>query len=454
MSVIFNFGETVYMQKSDNRLIVVIDTSVLLYDKKSLESFENCQIYLPLVVLDELDKFKESQGLLGENARYVNRFLDGLRKYGKLSEGVEITGKSIIKVHLRDQEARLGHDLSMDGGDNLILVHALEIKSRNSDAPVRIITKDINLRVKADALGLEAEDYNKDYLEDKPWPGVENIVIDDFLIDELYRSKKVSVEEYEEVLQMVKDFSHNTFIIARGSSLTKKSTLCRWSSTDQKLYIIEDNLPDSMKNVKARNKEQKFALWGLTNDDVKLMTVTGLAGSGKTYIALMAALAQIEDGKYDRLVITRNIEPVGKDIGYLPGNVEDKMSPWLAPILDNMRHQFRDPLKFESMRERGQIEVAPLTFIRGRTFTNCFVLVDESQNATIHELKTIITRVGEGSKIVLIGDTDQIDTPYINKQTNGLSIVAKKMKNSKLTAHINLPSGVRSTLATEAGKTL
>lgn len=439
--------------KKERKLIIVPDTSVLLYDKKALENFENCEIYLPLVVLDEIDRFKETPGLLGENARYCNRLLDDLRYDGKLSEGVEISKNTVLKVHLRHPEPLQSHDLDLNYGDNRILLHALQIQADNPDKAVRIITKDINLRVKSDALGLEAEDYNKDYLEDDSWSGIETVTIDDFLIDEIYKKKSLAAFDYEEIDETFKDFSHNTFLILKSTSQMKKSTLCRWSASEKSLVLIDESSYEEYK-IKARNKEQKFALWGLTSDDVKLMTITGLAGSGKTYISLMAALAQIEAGKYDRLIITRNIEPVGRDIGYLPGTADDKMAPWLAPIMDNMRTHFRDPLKFEALKERGQIEIAPLTFIRGRTFTNSFILVDESQNASIHELKTIVTRVGEGSKIVLIGDTDQIDTPYINRQTNGLSIVAKKMRNSRLSAHINLPSGVRSNLATEAGKIL
>lgn len=441
------------MQKNDSRLIAVVDTSVLLYDKKSLENFQNCQVYLPLIVLDELDRFKESPGLLGENARYVNRYLDDLRKQGKLSEGIEVSTGSVIRVHLRNPEARLGHDLDLDGGDNRILMHALEIQSDNPDVTVRIVTKDINLRVKADALGLEAEDYNRDYLDDDAWSGVETVTIDDDLIDYIFRNKSLDIESFSEAPSAFANFAHNTFLVVKSTSGSKKSTLCRWHAIEKKLQLIDDSFFEDVK-FKPRNKEQRFAMWALLSEDVKLLTITGLAGSGKTFVALMAAISQVEAGKYDRLIITRNMEPVGRDIGFLPGTMEEKMAPWLAPILDNMRYQFKDPQKFEAMRDQGRIEVAPLTFIRGRTFTNSIILVDESQNASVHELKTIITRVGDGSKIILIGDTDQIDTPHINRHTNGLSIVAKKMRNSKLTAHVNLPSGVRSSLATEAGKIL
>lgn len=437
----------------DKKLLVVLDTSVLLYDKKSLESFQKCVVHLPLVVLDELDRFKEKPGLLGENARYVNRFLDDLRTHGKLSEGVQLSTNSTLVVSLRHTNAPQSHELDLDYGDNRILLHGLQIQSDNPDAIVRIVTKDINLRVKADALGLEAEDYNRDYLEDDSWSGIETVTIDDDLIDHIYRNKSLDIECFVEQPAAFGEFAHNTFLIVKSTSGSKKSTLCRWHAIEKKLQLIDDSSFDDLK-FKPRNKEQRFAMWALLSDDVKLLTITGLAGSGKTFLALMAAISQIESGKYDRLIITRNMEPVGRDIGYLPGTVDEKMAPWLAPIMDNMRCQFKDPLKFEAMKEQGRIEIAPLTYIRGRTFTNSILLVDESQNASIHELKTIITRVGEGTKVVLIGDTDQIDTPYINRQTNGLSIVAKKMRNSKLTAHIHLPSGVRSGLATEAGKIL
>lgn len=439
--------------KNEKKLIIVLDTNVILYDKSSIESFENCDIYLPIVVLDELDSFKESHGILGENSRYCNRFLDSLRSKGKLSEGVELSGNSTLRVYLRHPDAPHSNDLDLNYSDNKILSDAMQIQQDNPNDIVRLVTKDIMLRVKADALGLEAEDYSKDYLEDSPWGGIEYLTIDDGFIDMIYKNKSLDVDQYPELDGMFDGFSHNTFLVIKSSSQTKKSTLCRWDSFKKYVFLVDEKSQEDLK-IKGRNKEQKFALWALTSDEVKLVTITGLAGSGKTYIALMSAISQIEAGKYDRLIITRNIEPVGRDIGFLPGSAEDKMAPWLAPILDNMRVHFRDPQKFESMQEKGQVEIAPLTFIRGRTFTNSIILVDESQNATIHELKTIVTRVGEGSKIILLGDTDQIDTPYINKKTNGLSIIAKKMKNSKLTAHINLPMGIRSDLATEAGKML
>jgi len=206
--------------------------------------------------------------------------------------------------------------------------------------------------------------------------------------------------------------------------------------------------------ISPRNKEQKFAIDALTRDDVKLVSMTGLAGSGKTFLTLMAGMSGLQEKKYDRIVITRSLQTVGKEIGFLPGDIDDKMSPWLSPILDNFRVAFKDSTYFEMMRQKGQIEVSPLAFIRGRTFNNTYLIVDEAQNSTIHELKTIITRIGEGSKIVLLGDTDQIDTPYLDSLSNGLTVVVEKFKKYDITAHITLLKGERSELATLASQVL
>ena len=220
-----------------------------------------------------------------------------------------------------------------------------------------------------------------------------------------------------------------------------------------RIVQLENNLTRTISLV-PKNKEQKFAVDILTRESVKLVTMTGLAGSGKTFLTLMAALSAIQEKKFDRIVITRSLQTVGKEIGFLPGDIDDKMSPWLSPILDNFRVAFKDETYFEMMRKKGQIEISPLAFMRGRTFNNTFLIVDEAQNSTIHELKTIITRVGEGSKIVLLGDTDQIDTPYLDSLSNGLTIIVEKLKNNELVGHITLLKGERSALATLASKVL
>ncbi len=206
--------------------------------------------------------------------------------------------------------------------------------------------------------------------------------------------------------------------------------------------------------VEPKNKEQKFALNMLNNKDIPLVSITGLAGSGKTFITLMAAMGNLGMENYKRIIFTRSIQPVGRDLGYLPGSMDEKMSPWLAPIMDNFKHAFGDMSYFDIMKDKGQIDIAPLSYIRGRTFNDAFIIVDEAQNTTIHELKTIITRVGKGSKVVLLGDTEQVDTPYIDTQSNGLTIAVEKFKGSKLSGHIILTKGQRSDIATLASKIL
>jgi len=422
------------------RKLFVIDTSVLLYDMKSIHSFPDNDVVIPLMVLDELDRFKDKPGLLGESARYVNRYLDELREQGNINQGILLPDtKQTIRVELRASDNK-PKGLDPSRGDNQIILAALLLQEQNKEATVKVITKDINLRVKCDAVGLFAEDYFKDDLEgDGHYSGWAKIALSKEQIDDFYLEEKLEIEE---------ELFENQFVVGGNGQ--------------QSLLAIHKNgsikpLKESISQViclTPRNKEQRFAVEALRDPEIPLVTLTGLAGSGKTFLSLMAAMEGLQEDIYSRIIITRSLQPVGRDIGYLPGTMEDKMDPWLAPVFDNIRHAFKDTGYFDMMMQKGKIEVAPLSFIRGRTFPDSFVLVDESQNATIHELKTIVTRVGENSKIVLLGDTDQIDTPYITKRSNGLSIVTEKFKISKNHAHVHLPRGQRSNLATEASRLL
>jgi PhoH-like ATPase len=408
---------------------------------KSIHSFPGNDIVIPLIVLDELDRFKEKPGLIGESARYVNRFLDGLRDLGDINKGILLdTIDQSIRVELRVSENKTLKGLDSSMADNQIILTSLLLKDELK-MQVKVITKDINLRVKCDAVGLKAEDYFKDDIDiENDYLGWVDISLTKEKIDEFYSKNSLYLEDLE--------IYENQFVVASNGNQSLLSIY-----KNGVIHLLNKKIEKIM-NVVPRNKEQRFAVEVLMDNNIPLVTLTGLAGSGKTFLALMAALEGLHQGTFKRIVITRSLQPVGKDIGYLPGSLEEKMNPWLAPIFDNVRHVFKDLSYFEMQMERGQIEVAPLSFIRGRTFPNSFVLVDESQNASIHELKTIITRVGENSKIVLMGDTDQIDTPYITKKSNGLSIVSEKFKNSKLHAHIHLPRGQRSNIATEASRLL
>ena len=434
------------------RKSLILDTSVLLYDKESIHSFPGNDVILPFTVLDELDRKKEAPGLLGESARYVNRYLDNLRSLGRLDKGVLIEDiDQTIRILTQEKTApakKLGLDVGR--GDNRIISVALCVKSEDTSKQIKVITKDINLRVKCDALGISAEDYYKDHLtaeltEDEG--SVLSVMIEDNRVTKLHDKGSIPVSD-EEIASL--GLYENCSIVVTGNgggsvlSTYKRGKLIK--STPKGKF--------SAASVNPRNKEQHFALSSLTDTNIPLVCLTGIAGSGKTFLTLMAALNALNEGICDRIVVTRSIQPVGRDLGFLPGDLQEKMAPWMAPLVDNFRHAFKDMSYFNTMIERGQIEIAPLSFIRGRTFNNAFVIVDEAQNATIHELKTIVTRLGENSKVVLMGDTDQVDTPYINSRSNGLSIVIDKLRESDLMCHVHLSKGERSRLATLASKTL
>ena len=378
------------------RKLFVIDTSVLLYDMKSIHSFPDNDVVIPLMVLDELDRFKDKPGLLGESARYVNRFLDDLRNQGNINHGILLPDShQSIRVELRTTENK-PQGFDPNRGDNQIILTALLLQEKNEDSEVKVITKDINLRVKCDAVGLMAEDYFKDDLDvDGLYNGWTKLDLSKNDIDEFYAENKLAVDT---------ELFENQFIVA-GSGQQSLLAIHR----EGNIFPLNQNISQVIKLI-PRNKEQRFAVEALRDPRIPLVTLTGLAGSGKTFLSLMAALEGLQEERYKRIIITRSLQPVGREIGYLPGGLEEKMDPWLAPVFDNIRHAFKDTSYFNLMMQKGQIEVAPLSFIRGRTFPDSFVLVDESQNASIHELKTIVTRVGENSKIVRLGDTDQIDS--------------------------------------------
>lgn len=423
----------------------IVDTSVLLYDKNSIKSFIGNEVCLPITVLDELDRFKDKQGLLGEYARSIIRYLDNLRESGNLDQGVydeenDITLRILMSEPLQEAE-RLG--LCPLSGDNRIISAAISLQKENK-APISVITKDINLRVKCNSIGIKAEDYYKDHLPERLDEATKSdvIAVSSEIIDNLYNDGFVNSES------LINDFHENMFSVLR----TEDGSSALGVYQNKKWNLVKEQEIKSY-GIKARNKEQQFALFALRSK-IPLVCLTGIAGSGKTFLALMSALEGLNERKFERIVLTRPIQTVGKDIGFLPGDMKEKMSPWLSPVIDNFRHAFKDVTYFESMMAKGSIEVAPLPYIRGRTFSDCIIIVDEAQNATVHELKTVITRTGNNSKIVLLGDTDQIDTPYIDKRSNGLSIVSEKLVSSKLTASIHLCRGERSELATLVSNTL
>ena len=437
------------MSQKNDRKVFVVDTSVLLYDKNCLDNFQGNDIVLPLIVLEELDKFKTREGILGENARYINRLLDSYRDYGSLHDGIFIKEKNlVIKVELKQKWNNI-QSLDKNDNDNLIISTINYIKDFYDNDLITLITKDINLRVKADSLGIKSNDYYADYefIEtDNLFKGFTEFFVDRTTIDNVYANKSISSRKIENADLL----SENEFVVLKNES---HSALCIKKFNE--LCLVRNKQEFKHKfNIEPKNKEQTFAMESLADDKIPLVTLTGVPGSGKTYLTLMTALKLIESENKKRIIFTRPIQTVGKDIGFLPGTLNEKMAPWLAPIVDNFRNQFGDLTYFDLMMEKGIIDIAPLSYIRGRSFNDAIIIVDEAQNATVHELKTVITRTGKNSKIVLLGDIEQVDLPYINKFSNGLTIVIEKMKKSNLTAHVCFTKGYRSDLANAASELL
>tara|TARA_B100000427_G_scaffold108064_1_gene89648 strand:+ start:9876 stop:11219 length:1344 start_codon:yes stop_codon:yes gene_type:complete len=433
--------------RDTKRKLFIIDTSVLLYDKNALFNLGGNDIVIPLVVLEEIDKFKTREGILGEYARFINRFLDDLRKLGSLHEGVYHEPHDInIKVMSEvNWDGLNGLDLKYN--DNIIIATVNSIVKNNSEYDhIALITKDINLRVKCDAVGIRSDDYNADYKfieSDNLYPGFKEMTVDPDIINKAYSGNhlKLSEEIFDDI-----HILENEFVVLKANNGSNQS--CLLKRKDKNLVILESKQDlYRMSSIEAKNKEQLFALELLLDEEIPLVTLTGIPGSGKTYLALMTSLKAIEKEEKKRIIFTRPIQTVGKDLGYLPGTLNEKMSPWLAPIVDNFRNQFGDLMYFELMMEKGQIDVAPLSYIRGRSFNDSVIIVDEAQNATVHELKTVITRTGKNSKIILLGDIDQVDLAYVNKFSNGLTIVIEKLKEEKVTGHVNFTKGYRSELA-------
>jgi PhoH-like ATPase len=434
-----------------DRKILVLDTSVLLYDMTAVHSFPGNDVVIPMIVLDELDRFKDRSGLLGESARYVNRYLDNLRKLGRLDKAIYMEeNDQTVRVEMKF-DATIPEQAGLDGtlGDNKIIATALSVAKRDTTRTVKVITKDINLRVKCDAFGLHAEDYYKDHIKidrKKRFTGWRETTLSSAQVDKFYNTGNLDLGDEG----IVDALYPNEFVVGVGG---KGKSMLGTHHMNQVLPLFSSRAL-SESGIDPKNKEQRFALSMLFDPAIQLISLTGIAGSGKTFLTLMSAMALLNSGEYKRIVVTRSIQPVGRDLGYLPGDMNEKMHPWMAPFIDNFRHVFKDITYFDMMCQNGDIEIAPLAYMRGRTFNDSFVVVDEAQNASIHELKTIITRLGKDSKIVLLGDTDQVDTPYIDSFSNGLTITVERFKEEALSGHVHLHKGQRSKIASIASKIL
>ena len=433
------------------RKTFVLDTNVLLHDPKAIYRFEENDVILPIAIVEELDRFKKSLDETGRNARQASRTLDKLRRQGSLTDGIFLDGDGTLKVSLCHQETLQSLPLELEGdkADNEILAVALEHKN-SCACPVVLISKDANLRIKADTLGLAAEDYETDKIDiDDLYSGTGERLVDAEQLTQLFRGGTLELEGKLYPNQAL------TLVDVNNPAHTALATVDRESG-----HVVP--LPKvpyaGISQIHPRNREQKFALGLLLNDSIPLVTLVGKAGTGKTLLAIAAGLQKVaEERVYSRLLISRPVVPMGRDFGYLPGDVNDKLTPWMQPLYDNFDLIFgtQDPMDkpahwrrgHEELMEMGLLQIEALTYIRGRTLPKQFLIVDEAQNLTPHEVKTILTRAGEGTKIVLTGDTAQIDNPYVDAASNGLAYVVERFKHEPLAGHLILTRGERSALA-------
>ena len=426
----------------------ILDTNVLLYDADCLLSFDDNNIIIPLIVLEELDEHKRRPDEVGKNARRSVRMLDKFREKGSLDKGIQLDNGGTLTILGSDKiTSPFPQDLDMSTVDNMILAMSKHLQAARKEKVV-LVTKDINVRVKCDALGINCEDFNKHRIIDKSeglYSGVRRADVSQELIDEIYLKKEIPLPR--DIL--VDKVYPNEFLVLKDQTSGQGSAIVRYIKSQDVLRLIPE-IKNSWGLI-PRNKEQKFSFDILFDDDIKLVTLVGKAGTGKTLLAAAAALEQSfsKNAKYKKVVISRPIQTVGKDIGYLPGDIYDKMAPWIAPIRDNLRYLFGDDKDTLDMYvESGKIEIEAITYIRGRSISDAIIIIDEAQNLTTHELKTIITRVGENTKIILTGDIDQIDNTYLDSTSNGLSYTVEKFKDYDISAHVTLLKGERSELAT------
>lgn len=441
--------------KISSKKTFVLDTSVLLFDGAAIGSFQENDVAIPITVLEELDNFKIGSETKNFEAREVIRFLDkisaeyGLTKWISLGEN-----KGRLKVIMPEEFKGIDAETVYGVGknDNKIINAALSLKKTDDKSTVILVTKDINLRIKAKALGLKAEDYKTGKVKNVKTisEGFPHIELEDTkIIQTLYKDKTI---EENGVLGDSK-IPNGYYILNEN----KKSILARYNDLTNSIEHVEKQYAY---NIKPRNAEQTFALNSLLNKNIKLVALQGVAGTGKTLLALAAALEQYKT--YEQIILTRPIIPLSnRDIGFLPGNTEDKISPYMQPLWDNLKFiksQFKEnerkKINLEEMEENGQLSIIALAFIRGRTLANSMIIVDEAQNLTPIEIKTIITRAGEGTKIVFTGDINQIDTPYMDEQSNGLTYLIDRLKGHNLFSHIKLEKGERSELANLANELL
>lgn len=444
------------MRKKNNKKLFIIDTNVLLHDYKCIYNFEENDVIIPIVVLEELDKFKRGNDLINFHAREFTRELDKLSGDLLLTANIPL-GENLGNLHIetgKDFSEKVNQSFPERTADHRILAISEYVCTSNKDKTVVLITKDINLRMKAKSLGIIAQDYENDKVADIDdlYKGITVMEgVDQTLISRLYELPEgVSSEEF----RLERDMKGHQFFIMKNNG---SSALAHYNPVNKNLTRV---IKQTTYGIDPRNAEQTFAIEALSNPDIQLVSLTGKAGTGKTLLALAAALQQHK--RYKQIFLARPIVPLAnRDLGFLPGDVKEKMDPYMQPLYDNLTvikhkfsHQSPEFLRINDMMKEDKLVITPLAYIRGRSLSSIFFIVDEAQNLTPHEIKTIITRAGEGTKMVFTGDIEQIDSPYLDTASNGLSYLSDKMKNQDIFAHVNLVKGERSFLAELASKLL
>jgi PhoH-like ATPase len=458
------------------RKTFVLDTNVLLHDPNALTKFQDNNVVVPIEVVEEIDRFKRDPSEKGRNARQISRLLDDFRQRGNLADGVTIDEASggILKVVFCRAEtlAQLPPELRSGNGDNNILAVALEQRLQEvmgSQPPVVLVTKDTNLRIKADAVGLIAQDYTTDKVDIADlYPGFCELWISAEQMDRVKDAAGLALSSLPEGSGGVAGLQANEGVTLVDQAQPNHTLLARFNARTGSLHQLQRVSKVKLGRIQPRNREQTFALDLLLDPDIPLITLVGKAGTGKTLLALAAGLNQVADERlYDRLLVTRPVIPLGKDIGFLPGDLQEKMGPWMQPIIDNLdfllgggdeghpqRGQRAPRNSWSDLKGMGLLEVEAISYIRGRSIPRQYMVVDEAQNLTPHEVKTIVTRVGQGTKIVLTGDPYQIDNPYVDADSNGLTWLVERFKGQALAGHVTLSRGERSELAELAANLL
>jgi len=454
----------------------VLDTNILLHDPQAIFRFDDNNVIIPIYVIEEVDQFKREGSERGRNARHVVRLLDDLRESGgSLAKGVTTKSGGFLKVHVPTKRPELPSAIDKAAMDNAILQTAFDVRDADGGRPTVFVTMDTNLRIRADALGMVAETYENQRVDAERTTdtGVTELEVSAEEIDSFFQDGSLApaahliapergerVERVERTPDMPRAIlTANLCVLLRDRSNPSHTALGRYDATKREIVSLRTPR-EGLLGIRPRNKEQSHALDLLLDENIRLVTLVGKAGTGKTLLALAAGLKRtVEDGMYTRMLVSRPVMPLGRDIGFLPGDVDEKLNPWMQPIFDNLEFLFssgtrKGPRAYAELLESGQLQVEPLTYIRGRSLPQQYIIVDEAQNLTPHEVKTIITRSGDGTKIVLTGDPGQIDNPYVDSASNGLAVAADRFRGEKVAAHIVLTRGERSELAEIAANLL